>query len=117
MVQYGAGGGDAIAHVAAAEGTDENFVDGNDEHLSKGLVVVIILIEDCGGNFMGVAKVGNLGTQRNRWDGGLGAGVNQRDESRGQECCVHDGGNSEFQYSKCAAAQVRLDKYGVRVQF
>ena len=97
MVQDGAGGGDAIAHVAVVEGTDEHFVDGNDENLSKGLVVVIILIEDCDENVMGVAKVGNLVTQRNRWDGGLSAGVNRRDESRGQECCVHGGVNSEFQ--------------------
>ena len=61
VIQYGAGGGGAIADVAVAEGTDEHFVDGGNEHLLKGLVGGIVLVEYCGGNVMGVAKVGDLG--------------------------------------------------------
>ena len=61
MVQDGAGGGGAVFHVAVAEGTDENFVDGGDENLSKGRVGAIVILEDFGGNVMGVAKVGDLG--------------------------------------------------------
>ena len=66
MVQDGAGGGGAIAHVAVAEVMDKNFVNGGDEILSKGLVGAIVLVEDCGGNVMGVAKVGGLGARSGR---------------------------------------------------
>ena len=96
MVQDGAGGGSAVAHVVVAEGTDEHFVDGGDEHLSKGLVGAIVLLEDRSGNVMGVTKVGDLGARHDRWDGGIGAGVNRIDERCGQECCVHSGGYSEL---------------------
>ena len=61
MVQDGAGGGGDVAHVAVAEGPDENFVDGGDEHFPKGLVDLVILVEDGGGDVMSVAKVGDLG--------------------------------------------------------
>ena len=83
MVQNGAVGGGSVAHVAVAEGTDEHFVYGGDEHLSKVLVGAIVLVEDCSGNVMDVTKVGDLGDQRDRCDGGIGAGVNRSDESRG----------------------------------
>ena len=83
----------------------------------KGLVGAIVLVEDCGGNVMDVAKVGDLGDRSGSWDGGIGAGVNRSDEGSGQECCVQRGGDSELKYSDCAAAQVRLDGCGIRVQF
>ena len=96
MVQDGAGDGGAVAHVAVAEGTDENFVNRVDEHFSKGLVRAIVIIEDCGSNVIGVSKVGDLGARHGRWNGGIGARVNRSDESRGQECCVHGRGESEL---------------------
>ena len=45
---------------------------------------------------MGVAKVGDLGARSGRWDGVLGAGVNRSNDSRGRECCVHGGGDSDL---------------------
>ena len=45
----------------AAEGTEKNFVDGGDDHLPKGLVGLVVFVEDGGGNVMGVAKVGDMG--------------------------------------------------------
>ena len=66
MVQNGAGGGGAVSHVAVAEGTDENFVDGGDENFPKGLVGLVVLVENGGGDVMGVAKVGDLGPRRDR---------------------------------------------------
>ena len=96
MVQDGTGGGDAVSHIYVAEGTDEYFVDVRDKHFSKGLVVTIVLVEDGGGNLMGVAKVGDRGDQRNRLDSGLSAVVNRSDEGRGRGCCVHGGGDSEL---------------------
>ena len=89
MVQDGAGGGGSVAPAAVAEGTDKHFVDSSNKHLLKGLVGAIILVEDGGGNVMGLAKVGDLGTRRNRWDGGIGARVDRSDEGCGQECYVH----------------------------
>ena len=99
MVQDGVGGGGAVAHVEVAEGTDEHFVDRWDEHFPKGLVGAIVLFEDDGGNVMGVAKVGDMGDWRDRWDGGLGTGVDRSDEGRGEECFVHDRGDIELQQS------------------
>ena len=113
----GAGGGGVVAHVAVAEGTDEHFVNGRDEHFPKGLVGAIVIVEDGGGNLMGVAKVGEVGARRDIWYGGLSGGVDRSDEGRGREWCVHSGGDSEFQQSECAVAQVILDGCGVRVQF
>ena len=95
MVQYVAGGGGAVAHIEVSEGTDEHFVDGGDETFLKGLVGLVVLVEDSDGNIMGVAKVGDMGSRRNRWDGRLGTGVDQSNEVRGQECCIHDGGDGE----------------------
>ena len=63
MVQDGAGGGGGVSHIAVAEGTHEHFVDGGNEHFPKGLVGVIVLIDEDGGKVMGVAKVGDLGDQ------------------------------------------------------
>ena len=40
---------------------------------------------------MSVSQVGDMGDRRNRWDGGLGAGVDGSDEGRFQECSVHGG--------------------------
>ena len=61
MVQDGTGGSGSVAQVSVAEGTDEHFGDGGDDHLRKGLVSLAVLGEDGGGNVMGVAKVGDLG--------------------------------------------------------
>ena len=58
-----------------AVGPDEHFVDGGDEHFPKGLVGLVVLVEYEGGNFMGVLKAGDLGARRDRWDGGIGAGL------------------------------------------
>ena len=79
-----------------AEVLDKHFVDGSDDHFPKGLVDLVVLIEDSGGDVMGVLKVGDLGDRRDRWDGGLGAGVGRSDEGCGQECCVHGRGYGEF---------------------
>ena len=84
IFQDGAGGGGAVSHVAVTEGTDENFVNGGDKNLPKGLVGLVVLIEDGGVNVMGVAKVDDLGARRNIWDGGLGAGVDRSDEGHGR---------------------------------
>ena len=84
MIQDGAGGGGAVAHVAVAEKTGGNFVDGGDEHLSKGLVGAIVLVEDCDGDVIGVSKVGDMGNRHDIWDGGIGSKVNRRDEIRGR---------------------------------
>ena len=51
--------------------------------MSKGLVGAIVLVEDCGGNVMGVEKFGELGARSDSWDGGLGARINQINESSG----------------------------------
>ena len=83
MVQDGAGGGGSIAHISVAEVTDEHFVDVGDEHLKKGLVSLMVLVKDCGCDIMGVAKVGDLGGRRDRWDGRLGAGVKRSNETCG----------------------------------
>ena len=83
MIQDGAGGCGDIAPIAVEEGTDEHFVDGGDEHMTKGLVGAVVLVEDGSGNIMGVAKVGDLGARRDIWDGGIGAGVDRNDEGRG----------------------------------
>ena len=90
------GGGGAVANVAVADGTDKNFVDGGDYHLSKGLVGAIVRVEDFGGNVMGVAKVGDLGARIGSWDSGIGAGANHSDEISCRYCCVHGGGDSEL---------------------
>ena len=79
-----------------AEGPDEHFVDGGDENFPKGIVSTIVLFEDGGDNAMGVAKIGDLGPRRDRWDGGIGARVDQSDEGRGRKCCVHSRGDSEL---------------------
>ena len=48
-----------------AEGPDKHFFDCGDEHLPKGLVGSVVLVEDGGGNVMGVSKIGDLGARRN----------------------------------------------------
>ena len=116
MVQDGTSGGGAVFQEAVTKRTDENFVDGGDENLPKSLVGATVLVEDGGGNIMGVRKVGELKAQRDVWDVWLGAGVERSDERRGRECCVHGGGESDWKKSKCSAAQVQLDRCGVRVQ-
>ena len=96
MVQDVAGDGGIVANVVVAERTDKNFVDGCDYHLSKGLVGAIVLVEDCGGNVMGVVKVGDLGSRSGSCNCGLGSGVNRSDKISGQECCVYGRGYSEL---------------------
>ena len=86
----------AISHVAVADRTDEHLVDGSDENFLKGLDGAIVLVENGCGNVMGVAKVGDLGDRRDRWNGGIVDGVNWSNESRGRDCCVHGGGESEL---------------------
>ena len=63
--------------------------------MTKCLVGLVVLVEDGGGDVMDVSQVGDLGAGRDRWDGGLGAGVDGSDEGRGQECGVHGGGDGE----------------------
>ena len=58
------GGGGAIAHVSVTEGPDEHFINGGDEHLPKGLVSLVVVVKDGGGNVMGVSKVGDIGARR-----------------------------------------------------
>ena len=108
MVQYGVGGGGAVAHVAVAEGQDENFVDGGGENLLKGLVGSVVLVEDGGGNVMGEAEVGDMGPRRDRWDGGLSDGFDRSDEERGRERCLHDGGGA-VSCSSPSVPQPRFD--------
>ena len=110
MVQDGAGGGGAVSHVAVGEGTDENFVDGSDENFPKGLVSAIVLIENDGGDVMGVAKVGDLGAWRYGWDGGIGAGVDWSNKGYGQECCAHGGGDSELQAVRVCRSPVLIGR-------
>ena len=89
-----------------AEVQDEHFVDGGNDHLPKGLVGSVILVEDGGGNVMGISKVDDLGALHDGRYGVLGAKVNGSDEGRGRECCVHDGRDVELHQSECAASQV-----------
>ena len=117
MVQDGAGGGGAVTDAAVAEGTDEHFADGGDDHLPKGLVGSVVLVEDGGDDVMGVAKVGDLGPRRDILNGRLGAQVDRSNEGRGRECSVHGGRDGELHQSGCDVAQVRLDGCDVRVQF
>ena len=44
-----------------AERPDEHFVEGVNGNLPKGLVGLVVLVEDGGGDVMGVSKVGDLG--------------------------------------------------------
>ena len=44
-----------------AKRPDEHFVNSGNEHLPKGLVGLVVLVEDGGGDVMGVSKVGDLG--------------------------------------------------------
>ena len=78
-----------------AEGPDEHFVYGGDSHLPKCLVGSVILVEDRDDDVIGVSKFGDLGDQRDQWDGGIGAWVDGSDEGRGRECCVHGRGDGE----------------------
>ena len=63
--------------------------------MTKCLVGSVVLVEDGGGNVVGVSKVGDIGDRRDQWGGGIGDEVDRSDEGRGQECCVHGGGDSE----------------------
>ena len=85
--------------------------------MTKCLVGSVVLVEDGGGDIMGVSQVGDLGAGHDQWDGGLGAGVDGINEGRGQECNVHDGGDSEVKEAKCAVSEVWLDGSGVWVKF
>ena len=85
-----------MLHTYEAKRPDEHFVDSGDEHLPKVLVGLVVLVEDGGGGVMGVSKVGDLGDRRDRWNGGIVDGVNWSNESRGRDCCVHGGGESEL---------------------
>ena len=78
------------------ERPDDNFVNGGNDHLPKGLVGLVTLVEDNGGDVMGLSKVGDIAAQCNQWDGGLGAGVDKSDEGCSRECCVHGGGDVEL---------------------
>ena len=47
------------------EGPDEHLLDGSNYHLAMCLVSSVVLIEDGGGNVMGVSQVGDLGAGHN----------------------------------------------------
>ena len=88
MIQNGAGGGGAVSHVVVAEGPDDHLVNSGDSNLTKCLVVLVVLVKDSGGNVMGLSQVGDVGAGRDRWDGGIGAGVDGKDEGCVRECSV-----------------------------
>ena len=48
------GGGGAVSHILMAEGLDEHFVDGGNEHLPKGSVGLVVIVEEGGDDVMGV---------------------------------------------------------------
>ena len=52
-----------------AERLDEHFVNSGDDRLPKGLVGLVVLIEDGGGNVMGVPEIGDLGAQHDQFLG------------------------------------------------
>ena len=58
----------------------ERCVDGGDENLPKGLVSLAVIVEEGGGNVIGIAKLGDMGDRHDRCDGGLGAGVDRSNE-------------------------------------
>ena len=52
-----------------AEGPGEHFVDSGDEHFPKCLVGSVVLIEDDGGDVVGISKVVDLGARRHCYVG------------------------------------------------
>ena len=61
VIQYGAGGGEAVSNVLVSEGEDEQFVNSREKNFSESLVSAIVLVEECGGSVQSIAKFVDLG--------------------------------------------------------
>ena len=66
-----------------SEVEDENLVYSREKNLSKSLVGVILLVEECGGGVKSIAKFGDLGASGVGWDDGYRSGVDRHDEGGG----------------------------------
>ena len=81
MVQDGMGRYEAVSDVLVSERAYENFVDRGKKNLSKSLVGVVVLVEECGGGVESISKFGDLGASGVGWDVGCRAGVDGNDKS------------------------------------
>ena len=70
MFQDGTGGCEAVSNVLFLERAYEHFVDGGQKKLSQGLVVAVILVEECGRGVESIAKFGDLVASGVGWDVG-----------------------------------------------
>ena len=91
VIQDGAGGGDAISDVLVLEGADEQFINSREKNLSKSLVGVIILVEECEGGVKSIAKFFDLGASGVGWDDGYRSRVDGHNEGGGQKSAVDSG--------------------------
>ena len=81
MVQDGTGSCEAVSDVLVSERAYEHFVDGGKNNLSKSLVGVVVLVEDCSRCVESIAKFGDLGASGVGWDVGCRAGFDRHDKS------------------------------------
>ena len=84
MVQYSAGGCEAISDVLVSKVADKHFVDSREKNLSERLVGAIVLVEECGGNVESIEKFGDLGARGVGWDDGYRSRVDGHDEGGGR---------------------------------
>ena len=80
MVQDGTGSCEAVYGELVLERAYEHFVDGGKKNLSKSLVGVVILVEECGGGVESIAKFSDLGASGVVWDDGYRARVDRHDK-------------------------------------
>ena len=88
MIQDSTGGGEAVYDVLVLEGADEHFVNSREKNLLESLVGAIVLVEECGGGVVIIAKFGDLGASGVGWDDGYQAGVDRHDEGDGRKIVV-----------------------------
>ena len=91
VIQYGAGGDEAVSDVLVLEGADENFVNSREKNCSESLVGAIVIIEECGGGVKSIAELGDLGASGVVRDDGFIAGVDMHDEGDGRQGVVVGG--------------------------
>ena len=83
VIQYGAGGGEAVFDVLVLDRSDEHFANSREKNFSESLVGAIVLVEECGGGVKSIAKFGDLGASGVGWDDGFISGVDSHNKGDG----------------------------------
>ena len=88
LIQDGAVGGEAVSNVLVSEGANEHFVISREKNLSESLVGAIIFVEESGGVFERIAKLGDLCASGVGQDDGFRAGIDRHDGGDVQQIVV-----------------------------